>query len=80
MLHEARACPRGCAPTAADLCCRESTLARCNYVRRASRGRRPGLQNVGQKMSAEGSRLTESERGVWFWLKRYSICTPQFFK
>ena len=32
----------------------------------------------GQKMGSEGSRLAESEQGVWFWLKRYSICTPHF--
>ena len=29
-------------------------------------------------MGSEGSRLAESERGAWFWLKRYSICTPHF--
>ena len=29
-------------------------------------------------MDYEGSRLAESERGVWFWLKRHSICTPHF--
>ena len=29
-------------------------------------------------MGSEGSRLAESERGVWFWLKMYSICTPHF--
>ena len=29
-------------------------------------------------MGSEGSRLAESERGVWFWLKIYSICTPLF--
>ena len=27
-------------------------------------------------MGSEGSRLAESERGVWFWLKVYSICAP----
>ena len=31
-------------------------------------------------MGSEGSRLAESERGVWFWLKRYSICTPHVNK
>ena len=31
-------------------------------------------------MGSEGSRLAESERGVWFWLKRYSICTPHFYR
>ena len=25
-----------------------------------------------------GTKLAESERGVWFWLKRHSICTPHF--
>ena len=29
-------------------------------------------------MGSEGSRLAESERGVWFWLKRNGICTPRF--
>ena len=29
---------------------------------------------------SEGSRLAESERGVWFWLKRYSISTPHFYR
>ena len=38
-----------------------------------------GSRIWGQKMVSEGSRLAESERGVWFWLKRYSICTPHFF-
>ena len=32
----------------------------------------------GLKMGSEGSRLTESERGVTFWLKRHGICTPRF--
>ena len=32
----------------------------------------------GQEMGSEGSRLAETERGVWFWLKRHSICTPHF--
>ena len=31
-------------------------------------------------MGSEGSRLAESERGVWFWLKRHSICTPCFIR
>ena len=30
----------------------------------------------GQKMGSEGSRLAESEQGVWFWLKRYSTAHP----
>ena len=37
-----------------------------------------GSRIWGQKMGSEGSRLAESERGVWFWLNRHSICTPHF--
>ena len=39
-----------------------------------------GSRIWGQKMgsNSEGSRLVESERGVWFWLNRHSICTPHF--
>ena len=29
-------------------------------------------------MGSQGSSLAESERGVWFRLKRHSICTPHF--
>ena len=29
-----------------------------------------------QKMGSKGTRLAESERGVWFWLRRHGICTP----
>ena len=42
-----------------------------------------GLQNLGaEKWGSEGSRLAESERGVWFWfwLKRHSICTPHLHR
>ena len=29
-------------------------------------------------MGSNGTKLTESERGVWFSWKRYGICTPHF--
>ena len=35
-----------------------------------------GSRCWGQKMGSEDSRLAERERGVWFWSKRDSICTP----
>ena len=43
-------------------------------------GRNLGSRIWGQKMGSKCTRLAESERGVWFWLKRYSICTPHFLK
>ena len=39
-----------------------------------------GSRIWGQKMGSEGSRLAESERIVWFWLNRHSICTPHILK
>ena len=41
---------------------------------------RLGSRIWGQKMGSGGSRLAESERGIWFRLKRHSICTPPFKK
>ena len=32
----------------------------------------------GQKLGSNGTKLAESERGVWFSWKRYGICTPRF--
>ena len=39
-----------------------------------------GTRIWGQKLGSEGSKLAESERGVWFSWKRYCICTPHFNK
>ena len=37
----------------------------------------PGLQNVGLENGLRGFELAEPERGVWFCLKRHSICTQE---
>ena len=60
-----------------QVCATPQVLGRC-AVARAQHVGGWAPECLGQKMGSEGARLAESERGVWFWWKRYGICTPRF--